>query len=307
MLHLSHLLKEYAMIKLNYRQQESLWAYLFVLPAVLGLLLLVAFPFGFGFWTSLTDWDAYSPPSFIGLANYRRLFAIREPQWFPDTIWNTFFFVAMGPVGIALSLVLALLVNTDLRLNKLFRALFFLPTITSSAVISLVWFWLYDTNFGLLNWLLGLIGIDPIPWLLSERYAKLAIWIMLTWLGSGSGMMVQLSALQGIPQEILEAATIDGAGAVQKFFSITLPLLTPVLFFQFVMTTIGAFQLFGPVLMLTQGSRDTMTAVYYVYSYAFGDMQWGFASAGAYLLAIVIGIFTIIQFVAQKRWVYYES
>ena len=230
-------------MRLNYRQQEAFWAYVFVLPAILGFLFFVVFPLGFGFWTSLTDWDAFSTPKFIGFSNYRRLFQITEPHWYPETIWNTVFFVVMGPVGIAFSLFLAVLVNLDLRLSKVFRSLFFLPTITSTAVIALVWFWMYDTNFGLINWLLGFLGIQPIPWLQSERWAKMAIWIMITWQGAGTGMMINLSALQGIPQEVVEASIMDGAGPGRRFFSIILPLLTPVLFFQFVTTSIGAFQL----------------------------------------------------------------
>jgi len=294
-------------MKLNYRQLESFWAYIFILPAILGFLLLVVFPLGFGFWTSLTDWDAFTDPEFVGFSNYTRLWRITEPNWFPKTIGNTLFFVLMGPVGIAFSLCLAVLVNTDLKLSKVFRALFFLPTITSAAVIAMVWFWMYDTNFGLINWVLSWVGVSPIPWLQSERWAKLAIWIMITWQGAGSGMMILLSALQGVPVEIIEAATVDGAGPVRRFFSIVLPLLTPVIFFQFVTTTIGAFQLFGPILMTTRGARQTMTGVYYIYDYAFSRSEWGFSSAGAYVLALVIGIFTVLQFVGERRWVFYAD
>ncbi len=213
----------------------------------------------------------------------------------------------MGPVGIAFSLFLAVLVNTDLRFSKVFRSVFFLPTVTSAAVIAMVWFWMYDTNFGFINWILSFAGIAPIPWLQSERYAKLAIWIMLTWQGSGSGMMILLAALQGISVEIKEAAIMDGAGPLRRFFSIMLPLLTPVLFFQFVTTSIGAFQLFGPILMTTRGARQTMTGVYYIYNYAFSQSEWGFASAGAYVLALVIAVFTVIQFVGEKKWVFYAD
>lgn len=290
---------------LTHKQTESMWAYIFVLPAVLGFLFFVVFPLGFGFWTSLTEWTALSDPEFIGFSNYRRLFTITEPKWFPETILNAFFFVVMGPIGIAFSLFLAMLVNTELRLSKLFRGIFFLPTITSASIVAVVWMWMYDTNFGLVNWALSWFGVQPIPWLQSDRWAKLAIWLMLTWQGAGSGMMIQLSALQGISEEVIEAAIMDGAGAVRRFFSIILPLLTPVLFFQLVTTSIGAFQLFGPILMMTEGSHDTTTAVYYIYNYAFRNSQWGFATAGSYILAIIIAIFTVIQFFGQKRWVFY--
>ncbi|NLG48731.1 MAG: sugar ABC transporter permease [Chloroflexi bacterium] len=294
-------------MRLKFTQQEALWAYIFVLPALLGFVCLAAFPIFFGFWISLTEWDAFTKPAYIGLANYRRLFSLREPLWYGKTISNTLFFVAMMPVGIAIQLFLALLVNVKLTLSRLFRSVFFLPSVTSAAVVAMVWFWMYDTNFGLINWLLSIVGIPAIPWLESARWSKPALWIMMTWQGAGYGMMINLAALQGIPEELIEAAMIDGAGRWRRFFNVTLPLLTPALFFQFVTGAIGAFQVFGQVWMTTRGgpSNSTATMVLYIYNYAFAHGAWGFASSGAYVLALMILVLTLIQFIFQRRWVFY--
>jgi multiple sugar transport system permease protein len=295
------------MFRLKYTQAEAAWAYVFIMPALIGFLVLATFPILFGFWLSLTKWDAFTPPAFVGWANYRRLFTLREPLWYVTTIQNTLFFVIMMPVGVALQLSLALLVNMKLRLSRLFRSVFFLPTVTSAAVVAMVWFWMYDTNFGLINWLLSWFKIPPVPWLESARYAKPALWIMMNWQGAGYGMMINLAALQGIPIELHEAAMMDGAGPLRRFFSVSLPLLTPALFFQLVTGAIGAFQVFGQVWMTTRGgpARSTATMVLYIYNYAFANGAWGFASAGAYILALMILMLTIVQFYFQRRWVFY--
>ena len=295
-------------MRLSYTKQEWLWAYVFVLPALIGFVVLAAFPILFGFYMSLNKWDAFTPPSLVGLANYARLYRVREPVWFGQTVINTLFYVLMMPVGIAVQLFLALLVNVDLKLSKLYRSVFYLPAITSASVVALIWFWMYDTNFGLINWLLGNVGIPPVPWLESTAWSKPALWIMMTWQGSGAGMMINLAALQGVPDSLLEAAVIDGAGTVRRFFSVTLPLITPALFFQFVTGAIGAFQVFGQVNMTTRGGpgNSTYTMVLYVYNYAFGSSNWGFASAAAYVVALFIMVMTVIQFYLQKRWVFYE-
>jgi multiple sugar transport system permease protein len=304
-------------MKLNYKQIESLWAYIFISPVVFGLLIFVAFPLIFGLWTSFTNWDALTPPQFIGFDNYIRLFRMTQPVSFAQILLNTLFFVLMAPVGIVVALILGLLAHAKLRLSKAFRFLFFLPTITSVAVITIVWKWMYNTNFGLINWLLSLVNIAPIPWLQSETWASLAIWIVMTWQGAGYGMMIVLVALQGINPEILEAATVDGAGALQRFWSITLPLLTPVLFFMLVTSVIGAFQLFGPVYMMMDNQHmgaggltnayNTTTAVVFIHHFAFKKGMWAFSSAASYVLATIIFVFTFIQFKFQKKWVYYES
>jgi len=295
------------MLRLKYTQAEAAWAYVFILPALVGFVVFAAFPIVFGLWLSLTKWDAFTAPEVVGLANYRRLFTLREPLWYGTTVQNTLFFVAMMPVGVAIQLLLALMVNMKLRFSTLFRSVFFLPTITSAAVVAMVWFWMYDTNFGLINWMLSWLKIPPIPWLESARYAKPALWIMMNWQGAGYGMMINLAALQGIPIELHEAAMMDGAGPWRRFRSVTLPLLTPALFFQLVTGAIGAFQVFGQVWMTTRGgpARSTATVVLYIYNYAFANSAWGFASAGAYVLALIILVLTVVQFHFQQRWVFY--
>jgi multiple sugar transport system permease protein len=155
------------MLRLKHTHEEAVWAYLFILPAIIGFVVFAAFPIGFGFWLSLTKWDAFTPPAYVAMANYRRLFALREPLWYWRAVSNTLFFVLMMPVGVAIQLLLALMVNMELRLAKLFRSVFFLPTVTSVAVVAMVWFWMYDTNFGLINWMLSFLKIRPVPWLES--------------------------------------------------------------------------------------------------------------------------------------------
>jgi len=295
------------MLRLKYTHEEAAWAYVFILPALIGFIVFAAFPIFYGFWLSLTKWDAFSPPVYVAFNNYRRLSTLREPLWYWKAVSNTLFFVLMMPVGVAIQLFLALLVNVRLRLAKLFRSVFFLPTVTSAAVVAMVWFWMYDTNFGLINWLLSFIKVPPVPWLESARYSKPALWIMMTWQGAGYGMMINLAALQGVPHELQEAAMMDGAGPWRRFFSISLPLLTPALFFQLVTGAIGAFQVFGQVWMTTRGgpANSTATVVLYIYNYAFASGNWGFASAGAYVLALMILALTVVQFYFQRRWVFY--
>jgi multiple sugar transport system permease protein len=294
-------------MRLKHTVEEAAWAYLFILPALLGFVIFASFPILFGAWISLTDWDAFSRPLFTGLANYRRLITLQEPVSYATAIKNTLFFVLMMPVGVAIQLLLALLVDQKLRLSRLFRSVFFLPSITSAAAVAMVWYWIYDTNFGLVNWLLSLLHIPPVPWLESARWAKPALWIMMTWQGAGYGMMINLAALQGIPEELLETAMIDGAGPWRRFWSVTLPLLTPALFFQFVTGAIGAFQVFGQIWMTTRGgpASSTYSMVLFIYNYAFRHNAWGFASAAAYVLALMILVLTIAQFHVQRRWVFY--
>ena len=182
------------MLRLKYTQAEAAWAYVFILPALVGFVVFAAFPIVFGLWLSLTKWDAFTAPEVVGLANYRRLFTLREPLWYGTTVQNTLFFVAMMPVGVAIQLLLALMVNMKLRFSTLFRSVFFLPTITSAAVVAMVWFWMYDTNFGLINWMLSWLKIPPIPWLRSRARLRVAR-------GMAPQRVAQRRQLAGQPQQ----------------------------------------------------------------------------------------------------------
>lgn len=289
-------------------KQETIWAYVFLLPALIGFLAFTVGPVVGGFLMSLTEWDLVSPPKFVGFLNYRRLFTVTQPLYFVQALKNTLWVAASTPIGIAASLFLAMLVNQKVRGVTWFRTIYYLPVVTAMAVVAMAWIWIYDPIFGPLNFLLNTIGLPGPEWLNSTTWALPAIVLMGIWKGAGWGMVILLAGLQGIPEVLYDAAKIDGANWWQQFRRVTLPLLTPTLFFLMVMGVIGSFQTFEQIYIMTKGGpgNTTATVVYFIYQNAFQWNKMGFASAGAYALFLVILIFTLIQFKLQEKWVHYE-
>ena len=266
----------------------------FFLPVVASLLL------------SLTDFDIYSIGTrsnvqFVALANYARL--LHTPVFW-QALKNTFYFaLAGGPLTVAVSLVAALLVNARaVRFKGFFRTVYFTPFVTTLVAVAVVWRYLYHPRFGLLNYGLGLIGIHPIDWLGNPHWAMPAIILMAVWKNFGYNMLIFIAGLQSVPQELYEAASIDGASPWQQFRAVTLPMLGPTMLFVAVITMIGYFQLFAEPYVMTQGGplRSTTSVVLYMYEEGFRWWRMGFAAAIAFVLFLIILIATAIQFRLQR-------
>uniref|UniRef100_A0A540VLY4 Sugar ABC transporter permease n=2 Tax=Litorilinea aerophila TaxID=1204385 RepID=A0A540VLY4_9CHLR len=285
---------------------EHFVGYIFIAPLLVGLLVFTYGPVLAAFGLSFTKGDYISTPKWIGLDNYR---ALLQDELFWKSLWNTVYYVVgVVPLGIVLSLLLALAMNQKLRGIVFYRSIFFLPTITSSVAISLMWLWIYNPEFGVLNFLLRLVGVKGPAWLSTPEWAMPAVIIMAVWRGLGYNMLIFLAGLQGIPEVYYEAAEIDGAGGWAKFRYITVPLLSPTTFMLLILGLIGAFQVFEYTYVMTGGGPlySTLTMVLYVYTNAFRFFEMGYASALAYVLFFILLGLTLVQFKYQDRWVHYE-
>ena len=290
----------------HWKVREALWGYLFLFPNILGFLAFNIFPLLFAIGMSFTRWDLISEPTFVGLANYEKLFL--EDESFRIAVKNTLFFTAMSvPAGTVISLVLANVLNQKIRGTTFYRTAYFLPVVSSSIAVALVWAWVFNPDFGLVNELLSTFGLPRLKWLASSTWALPAVVIVSVWRGLGPSTVIFLAGLQGIPEELYDAAKIDGANARQLFRHITIPMLSPTTFFVIVVSIIGSFQVFDLVFMMTQGGpgRATLVLVYYIYQHAFRWFGMGYAASIAFVLFIVIFILTLIQLRLSGRWVHY--
>lgn len=299
-------------------RRQALAGYLFAAPAILGFFIFVIGPVLAALVYSFTRYEIIRPATWVGLENYRELFT--QDRYFLTALWNTFYFAAVSvPVGLGLSLGLALLLNRPIGGRALYRTCFYLPTVVPAVAGSLLWAWLFNGEFGLINIALDYVGaglqavglpdlIQPIPWLSNEYCSKPALIIMGFW-GVGGGMIIFLAALQGVPRSLYEAARIDGAGAWGSFWHITLPMISPATFFMMVMGVIGAVQVFTQAYLMTNGGpvNSTLFYVLYLFRQAFQDLNMGYASAMAWVLFIFILAATGVQFLLARRWVYYEG
>lgn len=290
------------------KRKNTIEAWLFLLPNFIGFLVFTVFAIGFSLWISMHRWDLFSSPTFIGLGNFVRL--LTDDRDFKRALLNTLYFaVGIVPLGTAASLCLALLVNRGLKGMTFFRTVMYLPSVSSTIAVGIVWIWLLDPQFGVVNYALRSIGLaSPPNWLGSVLWAKPALILMHIWQYAGYYMIIFLAGLQGVPEQLYEAAVLDGASSWQKFWRITLPLLSPTTFFVIVMKMIGVFNIFEQPFIMTGGgpSGSTETIVYYIYSNAFEWFNMGYASAVAWVLFILVFGVTLIQFKYQGRWVNYE-
>jgi multiple sugar transport system permease protein len=280
--------------------------YLYLLPTLIGLALFSAGAVAVSFLMSFTHWDIITTPEWIWLENYITLW---QSDLFWEVVWNTVYFILLAvPLSVVASLALALAANTTLKGIVFFRTAYFLPVVSSMIAVALVWSWIYNPEYGLLNYLLDLFfGIRGPAWLDSTSWALPAMVIVTVWKGLGYSMVIFLAGLQNIPQDLYHAATIDGAGVWKKFRHITLPMLSPTTFFVIVITLINSFQVFEQTYVLTKGgpANSTLTMSYYIYQNAFQFFQMGKAAALSYVLFAAIFVVTLIQFRIQKRWVFY--
>ena len=289
------------------KSREAIIAWCFVAPAVLGTLLFNVLPIVPTFYLSLTDWGGgFREVQFLGLRNYEDLFADR---YFIESVVRTLIYVAFTVVlAMASGLLLALMVRGNSRTTLALRAIYFLPYITSQVAIGIVWKWMFDDANGPVNKVLALVGIDGPNWLLEPTSAFSLVVLVTAWFFSGYNMVLFIAGLQRIPTDLLDAASIDGAGAWVKFRYIILPLLSPTTFFVLVVNIIAIFEIFGLVYTLTDGGPGSATEIYMyrLYREAFEFSNLGYASAMSFLLILFLIAASALQFRLSRRWVHYS-
>ncbi|QCR42301.1 sugar ABC transporter permease [Curtobacterium sp. SGAir0471] len=284
---------------------DGIWPWLFVLPLLIGVGTFFIWPILQTFWYSFTSWGVFGGATFTGLANYARL--LSDPQLYQSLV-NTIVYTVIVLLGIPIAVWLASLLNTPgLRFAQFYRVLFFLPYVAMPAAIALVWRIMFNGDFGIVNWFLGRFGIDGPYWISTPGFALVAVSLVGLWSSLGFSMIILGAGLKDIPPELYEAAELDGASRWRQFRSLTVPLLTPSIFFVLVVTTISSFQLFD-LLYAILGSTNpvipqTMSLVFYFYNAGFIDNDKGFAAAIAMVIFVLIGIITVVQFRVQRKWV----
>jgi multiple sugar transport system permease protein len=284
------------------------WGYLFILPWIFGFLLFTVGPMLVSLALSFTTYNL-AQVRYVGLHNYHYLLG-RDPLFW-KSLYNTAIYVAFSvPLGLTGSLLLAMLLDTNARGISVFRTVFYLPSLTPAVASSLLWMWLLHPDIGIINFALRHLGVTHPPgWLQSESWALPSMVLMSLWGIGGARMIIFLAGLQGISEHYYEAAKIDGANAWQRFLHITLPLITPVIFFNLVLGVIGAFQVFTNAYIMTEGGPNNATLFYalYLYRNAFVYFKMGHASAMAWILFAILFVFTFIQFRRSRSWVHYEG
>jgi multiple sugar transport system permease protein len=288
-------------------RSEATWAYILIGPWIVGFLLFTLGPMLASLYFSLTDYSISKPIRFIALSNFFELFFNDYRFWHSLLITLTYA-VAAIPLGLVAGLLLALLLNTKVPGIAMWRTIYYTPSVVSGVAVAILWSYLFNPRFGVINWLLSIVKIDGPGWLSSPTWALPALIIMSLW-SVGGGMIIYLAGLQGIPTTLYESAQIDGANAVQSFFKITLPLITPVLFYNLVTGIIGTFQIFTTVFVLTAGGPAESTLFYnlYLYNNAFRYGRMGYASALAWVLFLIVLVLTLLVFRSSATWVYYEG
>ena len=285
---------------------EERAAWLFLAPSLVLFAIFTAIPVISAFFISFTQWNLFNEVTWVGLGNYLEL---AKDEIFAKVLGNTAYFVLVSvPVQIVLALLCALVLNRGIKGQTFFRVVYFLPVVTSTIAAALVWAWLFNSNFGLINAGLSLVGVTDLPkWMGSTRWAMPAIIIVSIWQNLGYAMVLFLAGLQNIGKDVHDAAALDGATGWDRFWHITLPLLSPTTFFVLVISIIGSFQVFELVLIMTKAgpANATNTLVYYIYQNGFQFYQMGYASAAAMVLFLIVLAFTLVQYKLQRRWVHY--
>ncbi len=287
-------------------RSESRHFYLFTAPWIIGFVVFALFPVLASFYLGFTDYDIINSPVFVGLANFRELF--HDEHFWNSIVVTLKYCLFSVPLTLVLSLMFALLINQKVPFRGFFRMAMYFPSMISGVAMSLMWFWVFNPQAGLLNYALSLFGIEPIHWLLDERYALWALIIMSFW-GMGAGMLIFLAGLQGVPTSLLEAARLDGAGRWKSFWNVTFPMISPVFLFQLIIGVIDSFQVFTQAYAITQGGPNYTTwfYVYNIYVNAFKNFRYGYASAMAWLLLAAVMVVTYLIMKLSNRFVYYEG
>jgi multiple sugar transport system permease protein len=281
-------------------------AYVCISPWVLGMIIFTLGPFLYSFGISFFRWNMIRPPTFVGLENYSELF--RDDFFWYATKATFYYTILAVPTGLIGGLVVAMFMNLKLRGISIYRTLFYSPAVVAGVATAMLWLWMFDTDLGLINQALRLLGIRGPSWLGDKNWAIPALILVNLW-GVGGGMLILLGALQNVPTTLYEAATIDGASAIARFRHVTLPMISPVLFFNLVTGFIGAMQVFTNAFVITAGgpAYSTMFYVLFLYNTAFKDFRMGYASALGWILFLLIMLFTVLILRSSPAWVYYEG
>lgn len=293
--------------RLSLSRREGIWAYVLISPWIIGFIVFTAGPMIASAVFSLMEYDVINPPRFVGLANWTSMF-VQDPLFWHSLKVTLTYAVAALPVGLVFGLALALLLNAKVPGLTIWRTLFYIPSVVSGVAVSVLWSYIFNGRFGIMNWILSWFSIKGPGWLDSPDWALPALIIMSLW-GVGGGMIIYLAGLQSIPTTLYEAATIDGATVWQRFWRITLPLITPVIFYNLITGIIGTFQYFTQAYIMTEGGPANATLFYnlYLYKNTFSYGRFGFGSAMAWFLLFVVLAMTMLILRSSAAWVYYEG
>lgn len=288
------------------RWGRHLEGYLIISPWLIGFLVFTAGPMIASAYLAFTSYDLLSPAHWIGIDNFRRM---ATDDLFPVSLYNTLYYTVIAvPTQVLVALIVALALNRPLRGIGFFRSVYYLPTVIPTVASVILWVWIFDPNYGIANMILQTLGIGPQQWLQDPQLAKPALILMSLW-SVGNQMVIFLAGLQGVPETLYEAAAIDGANRWQRILKVTIPMITPVIFFNVIIGMISSFQIFTVAFIATGGGPVNATEFYvlYLYDQGFANFHMGFASALAWVLFIIVLGFTIGQFLLGRQWVYYEG
>ncbi len=298
--------------RLSKQVREDLKGYLFVSPWILSLLVFTAYPMIASFYFAMTDYTILNPPKWVGLNNFQVMFTTDPLYW--RSVWNTVYYTIFSvPLGLIVGLLLAMLLNQRARGIGIYRTCYYLPGLMPAVASTLLWMVLLDPRLGLVNSVLSRFGLPRLGWLRSAAWSKPALILMSLWGGSGGTMLIFLAGLKEIPKALLEAAMIDGANAWQRFWRVTLPLLTPTIFFNLIMGIIGSFQVFASAFIAGGGGNSAgplnslLVYMLHLYRYAFRYFNMGYASAMALAMFVVLVLMTLALIRSSGSWVYYEA
>ncbi|MGD0005072.1 MAG: sugar ABC transporter permease [Anaerolineaceae bacterium] len=297
---------------LTRRLRQDLKGYLFVSPWLIGILVFLAYPTIASFYFSMTNYTILNPPKWIGLENLKVMLSKDPLYW--KSVWNTVYYVIISvPLGLIVGLLLALLLNQQLKGIGFYRTAFYLPGLMPAVAGVLLWMVLLDPRLGFVNDALSSVGLPRLGWLQSSAWSKPGLILMSTWAGTGTTMLIFLAALKEVPQSLIEAAMIDGANAWQRFWNVTIPLISPTIFFNLIMAVIGSFQIFGSALIAggntsSSGPLDSLLMyMLLLYRNAFRYFNMGYASAMSLAMFIVLILITLLTIRSTRYWVYYEA
>ena len=286
------------------RKNDAIAGFLLILPNFLGFLIFSVFPILAALFLTFSEWSLAKAPKFVGLRNF---FTMSQDWLFWKTLGNTFYYALVAvPIAVVLAFWLAVMINRKVRGIMIFRLVYFVPHITLTVAAAVIWAWIYHPQYGLINYLLSLVGIEGPAWLFDRKWAMPALIIMSNWKGVGYAMLVFLAGLQGIPAELYEAAIVDGANPWHQLRYVTIPMISPAVFFVLTTSFIGAFQGFDQFYIMTKGgpAHATTTLVLYIFNNAFLYFKMGYATSMAAVLFLCILTFTLIQWKGAKMWVY---
>lgn len=292
---------------MTWRTRQNIVGWLFVCPWLLGLVVFNLVPIVMSFVISLTDWNMLAPMQYVGASNYVKMLT-NDPKVYQSVrVTLVYSLMAVG-MQLFVGYWLAVLLNRKLRGIGLFKTMYYMPSVLSGVAVAMLWFWLFNTDFGLFNHVLRLIGLPKVNWLTDRRTVLFSLALMSLW-GVGRAMIINLAGLQAIPTVLYEAARIDGVGILQKHRYITVPMMTPIIFLNLVLGVIASFQTFTNAYIMTNGGPggESRFLMLYIYFRAFEDFQMGYASALSWLLFMIVLLFTALLFWSARRWVYYEA